>query len=94
MEYMKTTNQWHIHLSIITVYTTIVTASLTTPAIVTVTALVIDTRMYSVKTCNRKESFVEGRNSHQAYWDQEEYQINWINKNNQTAALNVCISWK
>lgn len=32
-------------------HTKIVTASLTTPAIVTVTALVIDTRTYSVNTC-------------------------------------------
>lgn len=35
-------------------YTTIVTASLTTPAIVTVTALVTETRMYSVNTCEKK----------------------------------------
>lgn len=33
--------------------TRIVTASLTTPAIVTVTALVAETRIYSVKTCNK-----------------------------------------
>lgn len=34
-----------------------VTASLTTPAIVTVTALVTETRTNSVKTCNVKEIF-------------------------------------
>lgn len=35
--------------------TKIVTASFTIPAIVTVTALVVETRIYSVKTCNTKK---------------------------------------
>lgn len=36
--------------------TKIVTASLTTPAIVTVTALVAEMRIYSVKTCKMKNN--------------------------------------
>lgn len=35
-------------------FTRMVTASLTTPAIVTVTALVTETSTYSVKTCNKR----------------------------------------
>lgn len=36
------------------IHTDIVTTSLTTPAIVTVTALVTETRMYSVNTCTER----------------------------------------
>lgn len=41
------------------IYTTIVTASLTTPAIVTVTALVTETSMYSVNTCEKNSIKIE-----------------------------------
>ena len=43
-------------------HTKIVTASLTTPAIVTVTALVTEMRMYSVKTCKRRIQERKGNN--------------------------------
>lgn len=41
-----------------TIHTDIVTTSLTTPAIVTVTALVTETRMYSVNTCKKRNNKV------------------------------------
>lgn len=47
-----------------------VTASLTTPAIVTVTALVTDIRMYSVNTCNKTKKLcisLRRRKIHRAY---------------------------
>jgi len=44
-------NKWKSSQNIID--TNMVTASLTTPAIVTVTALVTETRTYSVSTCKK-----------------------------------------
>lgn len=42
--------------------TKMVTASLTTPAIVTVTALVTDTRTYSVRTCKTTNKLNSDKN--------------------------------
>jgi hypothetical protein len=39
-------------------HTNIVTASFTTPAMVTVTALVTETRMYSVNTCSNYRRYI------------------------------------
>lgn len=65
-------------------YTKIVTASFTTPAIVTVTALVTDTRIYSVSTCNNtKMSSFSQRKETQRLENEKHGQLkfrNWFSK--------------